>query len=399
MDDNPVVARRFAALVFAWLTISLVAAAPASTSPGIPNAAGSDDTSQAELEQALAALLASPWERTLALRFAVGYRDNVLLSPFTPVGRMFVQSEIDGFVWRLPLHRWECVGFLNADVSRYISAPAETGGEQHWLGHAEIRWLPSDPWRVGLAADAYYEDRVMDLSETEAVREVVPTRTEGLMLTASGRILLPANFSFAPSVQVHRSDFRDYPGDYDEGKVGAQLEWKRWKGFSISTGWFEKSRSYAERPQFTAGGRALPGTRLRFRQKTGDVKVMETWEAQGRWTISITGSGLENRDGASGYFNYREKRATLEVVWEGKTWRISVRGDAKRRDYLVQTVGLGINPPRRVEDDHEVGGRLEKKVSEKWMVYLAEHWERSRSNEIDFNYRANTSTIGVQYTY
>jgi len=358
-----------------------------------------DLSNQAALDRALAELTNSPWERTLTVRAGTGYRDNILLSPFAPLGRMFLQTEVEAFVWRLPSGPWEGVGFLSGDVLRYLAAPAETGGEQHWFGHGEIRWSPREVVKLSLAADLYFEDRVMDLSETEAAREVVPARTRGAMLTASGRVDLPAGFAVVPAVQVHRSDFRDFPGDYDEVKSSARLEWKKGDDVTISAGGFERSRGYADRPQFTAGGRALPGTRLHFQQRGGEIKYVETWSAQGRWKLSLGGSALENRDRASGFFNYREKRGTLEVAWEAEPWRISVAGDAKRRDYLVQTAGIGISPPRRIEDDFEASGRIERKFATKWTVYLDEHWERSRSNELDFNYRANTSTIGVQYGY
>jgi len=353
----------------------------------------------AELDAELAKLMASPWQRTLSLRAATGYRDNLLLSPFAPIGRMFVQAEVEGFAWRLPMQHWEFVAFLNGDVIRYISPPAETSGEQQWFGHGEVRWLPSDAWRLTLAGQVYYQDLVMDLSDTAATRQIVATRTRGALVTAASQVNLFGGFAFAPSVQVHRSTYRKFPGDYDEVKSGARLEWKHGQGLVISAAWFEHARGYDERPKFTAGGRELTGTHLHFRQHEGELKAADSWTAHGHWTASAALSRLENRDGGSGFFDYREKRVRLEVAWERGPWRLSFDGDAKRRDYLVQTVGIGIAPPPRITDEYDVSGRVERQAGKVWSIYAEEQWERSRSNESDFNYRANTSILGVQRVY
>lgn len=353
----------------------------------------------AELEAELAKLIASPWQRTLTLRAAMGYRDNLLLSPFAPISRTLAQAEIEGFAWRLPVHNWEFVAFLNGDVMRYLSPPPETRGEQQWFGHGELRWLPSPAWRLTLSGQAYYQDMVMDLSDTAATREVVATRMHGALVTVAGRVNFPAGFAFTPSVQVHRSTYREFPGDYDEVKGGGQLEWKSGQGLVISAAWFERARQYDERTQYTAGGRELVGTHLRFRQHEGELRAAETWTGYGHWTATAVLSGVENRDGASGFFDYREKRGRLEIAWERGPWRLTAGGDAKRRDYLVQTAGIGIAPPPRVADEYEVSGRVEWQARKDWSLFAEHRWERSRSNESDFNYRANTSILGVQRVY
>jgi hypothetical protein len=115
--------------------------------------------------------------------------------------------------------------------------------------------------------------------------------------------------------------------------------------------------------------------------------------------LAATIGQLENRDRASGYFDYDQKRARLEVGWHLAAWRVSLDGEAKRMDYLVQTVGAGITPPPRISDDYESTLRLEREIDSRWMIFGEHRWERSRSNEVDFRYRANTVLAGVQRSF
>ncbi|HEX2613208.1 MAG TPA: hypothetical protein VHO02_06430, partial [Fibrobacteria bacterium] len=221
---------------------------------------------EAEAEDAeLNALLASAdatWIRTAAVRGSLGWRDNILLSTYAPLGRGFVRGELEAFLWRPGEGRWEFVSFLNGNVLRYFSPPPETGGEQQWVGHLEARFRAMENLRLSLKGDAYFQDLVVDLSETEATRVVAPTRAAGAFATFLAHATVPLGLSLEPLLQAKRSDYRDYPGDYDEFKGGARLEWKRRDLLAISTAFYEHHRRYLQRSAYTAGGRALAGTHL-----------------------------------------------------------------------------------------------------------------------------------------
>ena len=365
-----------------------------------PNTTAPGGLTPAE-EAELAALLAAQrgWERSLALRASAGWRDNILLSAFAPISRGFGRAELDAFVWR-PMHNaWETIAYLNGDVLRYFSPGPDTEGEQQWLGHGEVRWQPLEAARLALKADGFFHDAVIDLSTTQGIPEAVQTKTHGGFATLVARFTLPRGFAFEPIGQLKRTDFREFAGDYDETVGGARLEWRHSDALRVSVGGVERDRRYKQRVEYTAGGRALPNTRLRFRQREGDVKLASTFQAGGRWTTSIGAGYLENRDRASGYFDYNQKRASLAIAWERAQWTISLDGDARRMDYLVQTVGAGIAPPPRIADLFEAELRVERELNARWTLFAEYAWERDRSNEPEFNYRANTALAGVQRTF
>jgi hypothetical protein len=381
------------------LRIPLIATCLLSLASGL---AGQTLTPAPEPSSASAAAVLPPpvsaWEHTELGRTSLGWRDNVLLSPFAPISRAFGRAEVEAFAYR-KRNDWQLLAFVNGDVLRYFSPPPETAGEQQWFGHGEVRWQHWPAWRAALKADAFRQDAVIDLSETEAVRTIAPTRVQGAFATAATRITLRAGLTFEPLVQVKRTDYREFPGDYDETKTGARLEWKRGDAFGLSAAWFQHRRAYTERAHFTAGGRELAGTRLHFWQRTAEIKATTGWSLGGRWDAAVTAGRLENRDRSSGFFDYDQKRARLELTWQRARWKIALDGEAKRLDYLGQTVGAGTAPPARMAENFETSVHVDREITDAWTLFAQHRWERNRANESGFSYRANTVLAGVQRTF
>lgn len=386
--------RTLIVLAFLLAAIPVVAAQPADVAAAAP--ASAPPALPPELQAELDALKAVSWHPSTTIRGALGWRDNVLLSPFAPIERGFGRAELEAMLFRPMRNRWEVVSFLTGDVLRYFDPPAETRGEQQWAIHAEGRWQPIDAARLAVKGAGYFRDMVIDLSETEARRVVAPTRVRGGYVSSAVRLSLPAGFRLEPGVQVKRTDYRDYAGDFDEARNGGRLEWRGWRRLVVSAAWHESRRDYAQRIQYTAGGRPLPGTQLEFRQRDGEFGVRTSWDMAGAWMAAVSAGRLENRDGASGYFDFNQRRARMELQWEAARWRVHLDADTRRLDYLVQTVGAGLVPPPRIVDDHELTLRIERKLGAAWLAFAEHRWERSRSNEVDFSYRANTFSLGIQ---
>jgi hypothetical protein len=348
-----------------------------------------------------AALAVCGWsatEVTSSARFSVGWRDNVMLSPFDPVARSLVRGEVESMVLRGWGSRFMLVGFVNGDVTRYVSPPPDTGGEQQWYAQGEARWTPAPSTSVALKTAGFYQDAVIDLSETQNTRLVAPTHALGGTATALIRWQLPAGFAFEPSFQGRRTTYRDYAGDYDESRAGLRLEWRpSTKAWSLGLTWAQIGRPYDTRPRYTAGGRALSGTHLRLEQTIQEIRVERIGEWRpGRWKLAATLGRLTNRDGGSGYFDYDQRRARLLGEVSRGPWHLSVEGEARRTEYLVQTSGTGLTPPPRVADGFDTTARVARDFGRSRQVFLEHRWERSRSNEEQFSYRANTMLAGVQ---
>jgi hypothetical protein len=200
-------------------------------------------------------------------------------------------------------------------------------------------------------------------------------------------------------VQVRRNDYRDYAGDYDEVTGGTRIEWQHSDSLALSAAWYELRRDYDQRETFTMGGRPLSGTHLHFRQREGELRARATWHKGGEWTLEATAGRMENRDRASGYFDYTQKRAGLDLTWERGAWNVILAAEGRRTDFRTQTVGAGIAPPARLAEDFATLLRMERILNARWTAFAEYRWERSRSNQTDFSYRVNTVLAGIERSF
>jgi hypothetical protein len=334
-------------------------------------------------------------EHAEMVRGSLGWRDNVMLSPFAEVARAFVRGEAESFV-SVKRGDLRLITLVSGDVLRYLSPPAETPGEQQWFAHLEGRWQPAPAWRVALKADAFLQDLVSDLSETEAVRTVLATRVRGALVTLAPRVELPWGFALEPFAQAKRVVYSAVPGDYDESRLGARLEWSSDRRFTLALLAVAQDRRYASRQQHTAGGRPLAGTLLRFRQEEWSLRAGTQWGAAGEWRASLAAGEARVRDGASGFFDHDQRHVRLEGGWRAGPWRLQLEAEARRTDYLIQTVGAGIAPPPRIADGHGSRLRTERALRVGWAAFAEFSWERVRSNEREFSYRAHGVLGGLQ---
>jgi hypothetical protein len=379
------------ALAVGRLTAGETAGVPAADASG-----GDQRQMQAQLSAMLAALALPVWQHSATLETELGYRDNLTLTPFTPTGRAFFRTDVEALTLRLPTSAWEAFAFLDGEVTRYFSPPPQIAGEQQWFAHAEARWKPTNRWRVAGALQGYYQDEVIDLSSTEAVRVVAPMKVLGGIGTLTGRADLPAGWAVEAVGSVHRSDFRQSDADFVEPKAGLRLEWNHGGRWAVAATAFERKRRYDSREEYTAFGRALTGTRLCFRQREAEISAKYAWTAHGKWTAKLGAGLLTSRDGASGFFDYDQRRGQGEITWEATPWTLAVEGSASRYRYLVQTVGIGLDPPLRRRDENAAKFRVSRTVAKGWIVFGEYRWERSDTNEDNEDYRVLTAGAGLR---
>jgi hypothetical protein len=302
---------------------------------------------------------------------------------------------------------------MSGDVLRYFNAPefaatdgtVRVNGEEQWVADLMARWQPTARLRTTLKGVGFLEETFVDPSQSEG--EPLPAtavRFTGGYVMLAQRIALPGGFALEPSLQEKKIHYkRGYRGDYTESRPGAVLEWKRNDLFVLTAAWYDHLRHYAYLAPAT-GGHALRNRLLSLRQREAELKASSTFEAHGKWTIAVTGGGLRNRDRVNGFLDYNQKRIELELGWERNGWRITTSGEARRLDYLQQSVGLGIVQTPRLAEVYELSARIEHDLSPQWMVFIENRWERNRSNitedpDFRFTYRTNTSQIGIQRAF
>lgn len=380
-----------------WASLFTAGALMAQTAEPPPLA---DDTALiAALEAEIAALRSLAWISESSLSASLGWTDNALLSAFQPLDRAFSAAEVEAILIRPRQLGLQVVAGLNGHVLRYVSSLPAHSGEQQWTLYNEIRWTPVDALQLGLKTAGYWQDSVIDLSESEAQRFVEPIRVRAGAVTCAPLVKLPARLRLEPAVQLKRHDYRGYAGDYDDRRGAVRLEWRPTSDLTLSAGGHELRRRFDHRLRYTAGGRPLPGTRLEFRQREFEMTTRLAWGSSRAWAATIRAARLWNRDRASGYFDHRRTQASAEVEWQRSDWRGVAWIEGARTDYRTQTVGTGISPPARLTDDYETVLRLERTLGPKWLTFAEHRWQRSRSNQPGLGYRANTLLAGVRRSF
>ena len=202
--------------------------------------------------------------------------------------------------------------------------------------------------------------------------------------------------------------FLDGPRDLTRNTLSVKADWKVGDNGVLSVGHVASrtdtrigSLTYTWTTSTTAtpsiaGGRPLAGTRLRFRQQELSLRVGTHWNAAGEWKAAVTAGAGRLRDGASGFFDHDQRHVRTELSWRPGDWRLLLEAETRRTDYLLQTVGAGITPPPRIADGHASRLRVERALGGRWGTFGEFSWERVRSNEREFSYRALGALGGVQ---
>jgi len=349
-----------------------------------------------ELREELQAILGPAWVWGATVRLSAEWRDNVLLSPVSSTARALGRAQLESYLWRRPAGAWEWLGFLNGDVARLVERLPELAGEQEWFGHLEGRWTPRPGWKAVVTAQAYFQDQVLDLSATETERFVARMRVKGGRAGADLTVPLRGAWAWVAGGRAHRSDYVEFAEDFTEGEGSAALRWRVQRGeersLETTLGWTERRRTHPDRNQYTAGGRPLPGTRLRFRIEEARL---ETKVVRGAWSGGVVLTTLLNRDLASGYFDYAERGVRLTLERATPRWRVTAEAGGTQSRYDVQTVGIGFDPPLRRRDYRELCLRVERVLNPRWTLFADAGEERSRENEAGGTYRARMLALGV----
>jgi hypothetical protein len=306
---------------------------------------------------------------------------------------------LETFVFRSRPDRWEAKALISGEARRYLSALDEAAGEQSWLGRGELAVFPVKRLRLSLVPQAYYMDQVYDLSADRDRPFVAKMRVRGGGVGAHARVTLPHGWDIEPMAQRRVTDYRDFTEDYAENKIGARLRWRANERLELGAGVYQNERAYRDRVNYTEGGRALVDTKLRFDQTSAELNLFRSWTWRGTLSVSPALEYLENRDGASGFFDYDLRRARLDFSWEGERWLAQLEMSAGRYDYRVQTVGMGLAPPKRLREDFTTAVAVEYTLRRGWKVVGRHSWERARTNEVNSSYRINTVSTGVAWSY
>ncbi len=338
------------------------------------------------------------WNATASVNTGVGYKDNLLLSHADPEGSSFARGGFESFLWHLPHGRIDYFGALNGEGTRYFSNKT-VDHEADVYGQFEWRYRVDDRFKFALDLQGYYLDQIFDVSDTDVQRVVAQLKVTGATLGPTLRWAPRRWFWIEMQGIGKRETYRDGLNNNHVGDGAVRLGWKPGSRFELSVAGDERSRHYDRRAQYSVSGRELTGTLLRVNEREGEVRADVTWDAAAAWKTRTRAGTLDYRDNGSGYFNFHQRRIEQELDWEKGDWSLHIEGGAKRFEFSVQTVGLGLNPPPRVKDEFNAQAHVERKLTERWTAFVEINWERSRCNDPIASYNMNEGLLGVRWNW
>lgn len=346
------------------------------------------------------------WSLSAELDSSFGYNDNLVLGHSNEQGSSFGRATAELFLMRVPHDRFDFTVFTKAEETRFISAKVvdpDTGKavdhETDLWGYSEAGIRFNDSLKAALGLQAYYSRRIWDVSSTDVERRVAEVRGGGVGLTPSLRWTLHRNFWLEGQGGAKREVYQDgaYSSRVGEGtlRVGSTLR----ERIELSLSGTRRWRNYEDRMQVSAAGRDLPDTNLKMAEEEAQLRCDVKWDADERWQTTTRLSVFRYTDNGSGFFNYGETKIAQELEWNRDAWLIRIEGSAARLDFDVQTVGFGLRPPLRFEEEFSAELDIERKLSNRWTVFCRYSWERNRANEIIASYVVNEGLLGVRWSW
>jgi hypothetical protein len=336
------------------------------------------------------------WDKTLDVRLAGGFKDNLLLSHNASEASAFILSGLDLIILRLPVDGTQFSFFLSGEDTHYLSGKL-VDKEQSLIALTQLKRDFTEHWQAGIELQYLYQDQVFDASTTETVG-IVRAQGHGL----SGRPTLRRAFSKKSwldlNLPITRQFFKLPLDGYWEG--GARLSFGEEYGekSEVTCSYEIKRRFYDHREQITAAGAILPRTSLEFNAHEFSMANRHHWDKARRWR-STTKVALElNEDNGSGYFDYRKYQVGEQLRYRASTWEIQGQLKFNYYDYSVQRVSQA-DVAKRDRTGFLFALRAEKNITKSLKCFANYEHESVMSNRAFDAYQVNTISGGLEQEF
>ncbi len=338
------------------------------------------------------------WERDINLRVSTGYSDNVLLASIFEQGSAFIGAEVELFTWRKPKKDKANMHFyLDAQQIHYFDVEG-IDNEYLIVSQGQLSKRLNDRMTVGGSLQANYIDQVYDISASSFELDTTTLKVGEIKFTPFFKIKNPNGYFSGVDFDLRRDFFEDTTFDFTEPSIEFHAG-KRFKhGSIIRFNYAFAHRFFDTRVKRDTNGFPLPGTILEWNGHTVDVRWLQflnkdkTFHIQSKWGVKW------NSDNGTGYYDYSLYKISESFMFEKNKWEIAGEIAYKYYDYDIQTVSFD-NLEGRYLSQTNILMKVERKINDKWEMFLEYNRERSRSNRLEDEYSANRVILGFDYLF
>jgi hypothetical protein len=337
------------------------------------------------------------WDKTLDVRGALGYKDNVLLSKSDRQGSAFWLSGLDVTLLRASLDDSPTLTFFVSGEDRRYFSSESVDKEQLLLSQARLSKNINDNLTFGLLGQYVYADQVFDASSTEAVPEILPVKSQNIQAAVSISRDLPWNSKLEASFTGERQIFQDPLDSYWE--AGPTLTWsKRYENHSdASLSYAFDYRDYDTRNAITLAFELVPGSALAFDQHKLEFALDHSWDAARHWRNRTKFLFEINQDNSTGFYDYNRYRFAERFGYFATNWQATIEGKLLHYDYARQPV-FGTSDIRSTWE-YVLAFHAERTVWKKLKIFVEGEVDRADSNYAIEQYSANTVMSGFDWEF
>jgi hypothetical protein len=337
------------------------------------------------------------WDKSITLRGAIGYKDNVLLSSTQEDASAFWQTALDITLMRLSLDQGpNLTFFLSGEDRRYFSAE-EINKEQLLLTHLKLEQPFLEDWAASAVVQYLYADQVYDASATEQLIQTLPVKSHNIQFSPALKRILPWDSELELKFIVERQYFNEPLDDYWE--LGPQLIYTKKYGHrsEAALSYTFDHRAYDVRQEVSLDFEFVPDTSLKFTQHEFELGINHSWDEKRRWRSRLRLLFEINDDGGTGYYDYNRYRLSKRFGYYGDDWEATIEGKIMHYDYKKQPVfeGEGI----RSTWEYVLGAHGRKTLWKALGVFADFEHEIAQSNYALEEYTVTTVMSGVDWEF
>lgn len=346
-----------------------------------------------DLDDSLLPDVPSVWSRTLNVRTAVGYNDNLSQDAARSEESLAVIGGLEATLFRLPLDGRQVMLFLSGDYIHYPNGD-EVEREASILALGQAKLDVSPRWQTGLDLKYQFIDQVIDTTITENTVSSELVRGHGLSARPSVTTDLKENLRARLDAGVTRQFLDGTFDDYWETgpRVGLERDYGNRSSVALSYEW--KWRDYDNtRENVDSNGDPITDTTLDFQIHEAELAWRHHWDAARRWRTTTRLGFFANRDNGSGYYNYDRYQVSVQGRYGVPEWEVKAQVRLAYYDFAKQSADSASESRSRIGMNLVLRG--ERQLMKHLRLFAEYAFEETFSNRATDEYRVNKVAGGI----
>ena len=344
------------------------------------------------------------WDKSLAVRGGIGYKDNVLLDNSGRRASPFFTSGLDVTIFRLPLNDWEFEFVGSGDDIRYWK-DVGVGSEDTWVAGAKLKRELPDDWEAGVTVSYAYLDSVVDLAneQIEVVGQAAPAVVIAHIITVEPALRKDWNTNLW--IETGFEGIRQYmtsPGDA-LWQFGPKITFGHDYGYrsAITLSYELLDELDDTLPETDSDGNPVGDATLAEIHQQVELAWRHNWDEDRHWQSTTKLTYERVVDNGGGFYNFDRYAASEKFTYRGKSWGASAQAAWVYYDYPYQVVDPTnpSDPTKWYLNGLTLDAHLEKSLFKNLKIFADYEHENSRSDRIADAYEVNTVTGGLEWEF